>query len=121
MRIVLLVMVILQLVLSVTTDVNVDFTQSVAQCNLPMLQRVSKKVEINYDFNLVSTGWNQFPDMRIDIVVPYPQFVKVKYNICYLLSGESHFATRLMVDGTEDREYTAHLNPLWTPCLFRIG
>ena len=101
MRIVLLVMVILQLVLNVTTDVNVDFTQSVAQCNLPMLQRVSKKVAIKYDFNLVGTNfWNQFPDMILDIVVPYPQFAKVKYNICYFLSEPSWFATRLMVDGT---------------------
>lgn len=65
--------------------------------------------------------WQQFPDFNIIIDMPFAQYVKVKYNICYHLSSIYHMGARLRVDGNLNDEYAALASNDWTPCLFRYG
>lgn len=65
--------------------------------------------------------WQQFPDMNIIINLPFAQYVKVKYNVCYRLITFGYMAIRLKVNGEVNDEYTAYAEDTGAPCLFRSG
>lgn len=107
----LLTAVLLQLALSgSSTEVNVDFTESISQANLPLLERVVSTVDINYFFTLLSTNqWTQFNDFRHEFELEYAQYVKFTYTINIGSAGDCLFVTRLMIDGKEERIFRSHL------------
>lgn len=62
----LLTAVLLQLALSgSSTEVNVDFTESISQANLPLLENIVYTVDIDYPYSLLTPmEWTQFQDLR---------------------------------------------------------
>lgn len=57
---------LLQLALSgSSTEINVDFTQSITQANLPLLENIVYTVDIDYPFCLLTPmEWTQFHDLK---------------------------------------------------------
>lgn len=63
---------------------NVDFTESLNQASLPLLERVEHKAEITYTFTLSGdNNQNKYPELDITFTLPYDQYVKVKYHTAY--------------------------------------
>lgn len=101
---------VIQMALGTTiSTVNVDFTASIAQANLPLLENVVTTIDINYPFAVLNTNqWSQFHDLTRTFTLPYAQKVKFTYNINIGSAGDCVLATKLMIDGKEERIFRAH-------------
>ena len=90
------------------TESHVDFVESLSQANLPLLERVEHKAEINYTFSLSGDNkYNKYPDLDITFNLPFDQYVKVKYiTTCYSCGVyPCQLTTHLVVDGKENRDF----------------
>lgn len=67
------------------------------------IDRVVKQVNVTYTYVLptVST-WEQFPSMEIKYYIGQAQYVKVGYHLAVRLGTCNFFATRTIIDGTEN-------------------
>lgn len=70
--------------------------------------RVEKKADVRYQYCLSSKNvYTQFPDMAIELHLPYDQFVHIKYKIVLQTFPVSHIVTRVLIDGVEDPDFRA--------------
>ena len=84
----------------VTTQNYPDMPGSIACDRLVNMTRVIKRAIVTYSYTLNKNGiWTQFPDLTLAFYVPFPQFVKVKYNIQTHVLTDSWFLVRIKIDG----------------------
>lgn len=102
-----------------TTEVHLDIPASLSFGNGPKLFRVEKVVDVTYTYNLHPNGvWTQFPDMKIIIDLPFGQYVKLHYNIAIVHNVPNHLATRIRIDGVENRHTRRHTAEIRCPSVF---
>jgi hypothetical protein len=102
------------------TVITVDFNESFRQGKT--LEMVERVVDIGWNFNLIPDNqWTRLQDMSIIFDLSYPQYVEFAYNINFGGGGACILATRLEVDGKEDRMFRSHLAYIQYPFSHRSG
>lgn len=104
-------MVVLLLLGTVASEGTITMTYADCQgtyqsANTPPRTLVEKKVDVRYNYALATGGWNQFPDMFVEINLDFSQFVYIKYIIAtHTAPGCPWFYTKVNIDGKEDLQF----------------
>ncbi len=79
------ILVVLLLLGTVASEGTITMTYADCQgtyqsANTPPRTLVEKKVDVRYNYALATGGWNQFPDMFVEINLDFSQFVLVLHK-----------------------------------------
>lgn len=92
------------------------------------LKRVTKLQPVTYSYALAAVDWTEYPGLVLTFIVPFSQFVDVKYLVSPFSNNACFLCTRLMVDKIENPLFRAisgnfiyHLNTFSDTIWFEKG